>query len=147
MKIFFALLFATLSAAAFAGGPVRHVVHFKFKKDATSEQIQKVVDGFAALPKAIKEIDSLESGTNVSPEGLDKGFKHCWIVTFRSEADRDTYLHHPQHEAFVKIAKPLLEDVFVVDFIPAKATMTPVQKIRHPMRSGIPKAWGAQKTG
>ena len=31
---------AMLSATALADGPVRHVVHFKFKKDATPEQKQ-----------------------------------------------------------------------------------------------------------
>lgn len=148
MKSLLSLLtLAMLTTASLAGGPVRHVVQFKFKKDATPEQVQHVIDEFAALKKKIKEVDSLEWGTNVSPEGLNKGFLHCWIVTFRSEADRDTYLHHPQHEAFVAIAKPLLEDVQVIDFIPAKPVLTPVDKERKPMRSGIPKAWGAQKTG
>lgn len=120
MKTAFALLsLAMISATSLAGGPVRHVVHFKFKPDATPEQIQHVVDEFAALKTKISVVESLEWGTNVSPEGLDKGFKHCWILSFRTEADRDTYLHHPDHEAFVKIVKPLLEDVQVVDFIPA----------------------------
>lgn len=144
-----ALIFtlAMLTTAALAGGPVRHVVQFKFKKDATPEQVQRVIVEFAALKKKIREVESLEWGTNSSPEGLNKGFTHCWIITFRSEADRDTYLHHPKHEAFVAIVKPLLEDVQVIDFIPAKPVLTPADKVPKPMRSGIPKAWGAQKTG
>lgn len=138
---------ALMALPALAGGPVRHVVQFKFRKDATPEQIQHVISEFAALKKKIREVDSLEWGTNVSPEGLNKGFLHCWILTFRSEADRDTYLHHPEHEVFVKIAKPLLDDVQVIDFIPVKPVMVPADKTRKPMPSGIPKAWGQQKTG
>ncbi len=138
---------ALMTLPALADGPVRHVVQFKFRKDATPEQIQHVISEFATLKKKIREVDSLEWGTNVSPEGLNKGFLHCWILTFRSEADRDTYLHHPEHEAFVKIAKPLLDDVQVVDFIPVKPVMVPADKARKPMPSGIPKAWGQQKTG
>ena len=99
---------------------MRHVVQFKFKPEATPEQVQRVVTEFAALKGKIQEVDSLEYGTNVSPEGLTKGFTHCWIVTFRSEADRDVYLKHPQHEAFVAILKPVLADVQVFDFIPAE---------------------------
>lgn len=137
---------AMLTSAALAG-TVRHVVQFKFKSDATPEQVQRVVQEFALLQKKIREVDSLEFGTNVSPEGLNKGFTHCWILTFRSEADRDIYLKHPDHEAFVKIVKPPLEDVQVIDFIPAKAVFVPADKAKKPMRSGIPKAWGQQKTG
>jgi hypothetical protein len=113
------LLFAMfLSPFAQAAGPVRHVVHFKFKADAPKAEIEKVVAAFAALPSKIKEIDGFEWGTNVSPEGLDQGFTHCWIISFKTEADRDLYLKHPDHDAFVAILKPVLEAAFVVDFIP-----------------------------
>ena len=121
MKLLLTLTLAALmSAAAFAEGPVRHVVHFKFKPDATAEQVQQVVAAFQALTGKIKEIESFEAGTNVSPEGLDKGFKHCWVLGFHSEKDRDIYLHHPDHVAFANLVKPLLDDVLVVDFIPTK---------------------------
>src|SRR5687767_9115952 len=94
------LILAMLSSSALADGPVRHVVHFKFKKEATPEQIQQVVDEFALLPRKIQAIDSFEWGTNSSPEGLDHGYTHCWILSFRSERDRDFYLQHPDHQAF-----------------------------------------------
>jgi hypothetical protein len=133
---------AMLATSAFADGPVRHVVHFKFKKDATADQIQRVVDEFAALPQKIRTIDEFEWGTNVSPEGLDQGYTHCWIISFRSERDRDFYLKHPDHQAFAGLVKPLLDDVHVVDFIPTKK----IRKTFKP-KSTIPAAWGAQKTG
>jgi hypothetical protein len=120
MKLALTLLFCLLSTMAFADGPVRHIVHFKFQDDAKPEQIQRIVDEFAGLQKSIKEIVELEAGTDVSPEGLSKGFKHCWIVTFRNEADRDIYLKHPAHVEFVKLLKPVLADVMVVDIIPKK---------------------------
>jgi hypothetical protein len=47
---------------------------------------------------------------------LDKGFTHGYILTFRSEKDRDAYLVHPEHQAFVDIVKPVVADVFVIDF-------------------------------
>ena len=40
----------------------------------------------------------------------------CRILTFASEADRDAYLKHPDHVAFGKLLRPVLGDVFVVDF-------------------------------
>jgi hypothetical protein len=122
MKALFTLLsIAMLTASALAAdGPIRHVVHFKFKKEATPEQIQKVTDEFAALKKKIDVVELLEWGTNVSPEGLDKGFTHCWIVSFKTAKDRDAYLVHPAHKAFVAVLKPILEEPFVVDFVPQK---------------------------
>jgi hypothetical protein len=121
MKTLLFLLSLTMFAAsAFADGPVRHVVHFKFKKEATPEQIENLCKEFATLPSKIQEIESFEWGTNSSPEGLDKGFKHCWVIGFKSAKDRDVYLKHPAHLAFVGIAKPILDDVLVVDFTPEK---------------------------
>ncbi|MFP6900277.1 MAG: Dabb family protein, partial [Opitutales bacterium] len=89
---------------------IQHVVCFKFKEDATAAQIEEVENGFAALKNKIPGIDRLEWGTNNSPEGLNKGFTHCFIVTFPNEKAREAYLPHPEHKAFVAILKPILED-------------------------------------
>ena len=95
---------------------LRHVVLFKFKSDATKEQVQKIVDDLAALPKKIDTIIGYEHGLNNSKEGRSKGFTHCFTITFKDEAGRDKYLPHPAHADFVKIALPLIEDVLVVDY-------------------------------
>ncbi|SFR52287.1 Stress responsive A/B Barrel Domain [Robiginitalea myxolifaciens] len=95
---------------------LRHVVLFKFKDSSTPEDIQAVEAAFADLPNKIPEIVGFEWGTNNSPEGLDKGFTHCFFLTFESEAARDTYLPHPDHKAFGDIAGPHIEDVLVVDY-------------------------------
>lgn len=97
-------------------GSIRHVVIFKFKESATEADIKKVEDAFAALKGQIPQIRDYEWGTNNSPEGLSKGFTHCFLVTFDTEADRDAYLPHPAHKAFVEILKPHLEEPFVIDY-------------------------------
>ncbi len=97
---------------------IRHVVCFKFKQDATTNQIQEVETEFGALKNKIPGILSLEWGLNNSPENLSKEFTHCFIVSFVDENARQTYLPHPDHKAFVKILKPILDDVFVIDFTP-----------------------------
>jgi hypothetical protein len=98
------------------GSALYHVVHFKFKDSATKEQIAEIERAFAALKDGIPEIASLTWGTNVSPEKLDKGFTHCWILSFGSEKDRDAYLVHPEHKKFVGLVGPVVADAFVVDF-------------------------------
>jgi hypothetical protein len=120
MKTIIAILFAVIVSAmitnANAADKLQHVVCFKFKSSATAEDIKKVEEAFQALKGKIPQIVALEWGTNVSKEKKDKGFTHCFILTFKSEEDRDTYVGHPHHKAFGKIVGPVLDDVFVVDF-------------------------------
>ena len=103
-----------------ADGPVFHIVHFKFKADATPAQIAQVEKDFAALKTKIELVQSLEWGTDSSPEKLSDGFTHCWVLTFKNEADRDAYIIHPAHKAFVATLGTVLEKPLVVDFIPKK---------------------------
>ena len=95
---------------------LRHVVVFKFKDDAGPEDVKKVEDAFRALPSKIKEIKGFEWGTNNSPENLNQGLTHCFLVTFRNEKDRDEYLVHPEHQKFVEVLKPHLDKVTVLDY-------------------------------
>lgn len=115
-----ALLCFSLTAFAADVAPqkekLRHVVSFKFKDTTTKDQIKQVEDAFRALKAKIPQVQSVEWGTNISPEKLDKGFTHCFLVTFNSEKDRDAYLVHPEHKKFVEFALPLIGDAFVLDF-------------------------------
>jgi hypothetical protein len=95
---------------------LRHVVMFSFKQGSTPEQIKKVTDAFAALPKKIKQIKTFEWGTNNSPENPNQGFTHCFFVSFSSDEDRAIYLPHPDHKAFVEVLKPILDKVLVFDY-------------------------------
>ena len=99
-----------------SGKMLRHVVLFKFKDNSSKEDIKKVEDAFRALPSKISQIKDFEWGTNNSPENLNQGFTHCFFVSFTSEKDREVYLPHPQHKAFVDVLKPHLDKVLVVDY-------------------------------
>ncbi len=98
------------------GSVLRHVVLFKFKSDSSPEDIKKVENAFRQLPKKVKEVKGFEWGLNNSPENLNDGFTHCFLVTFSSEKNREIYLVHPDHKAFVEVLKPHLDKAMVVDF-------------------------------
>lgn len=102
--------------------PVRHVVVFKYKPQATPEQIAQVTRAFRELPKRIPGITAFEDGVNNSPEGKNQGFTHVYLMTFESVAARDAYLPHPEHRKFGELLGKLgiLEDAFVVDYVPAR---------------------------
>ncbi|MDC0935940.1 Dabb family protein [Pirellulales bacterium] len=95
---------------------LRHVVLFRFKRDATPEQIVEIERAFGDLPGKIPEIRGYEWGINNSPEGLNNDFTHCFLVTFGSEADREKYLPHPAHKEFVELLLPKLDKAFVFDY-------------------------------
>jgi Stress responsive A/B Barrel Domain len=70
-------------------GPLRHSVLFQYAKATTSEQRQEIEERFHALSKTKRQgkryIASIESGIQNSPEGLQMGLEHGFIVTFESE--------------------------------------------------------------
>ena len=109
--------FLLMTTAPAADAPYRHVVFFKFKDSATPEQVQALENDFGQLVKKVDTVEAFEWGTNVSPEGLNDGFTHCFLVTFANKAGLEAYLPHPEHEAFVARLKPLLDKVCVLDYV------------------------------
>ena len=95
---------------------LRHIVLLKWKPETTPKQIEAIETAFRALPAKIETIVGFEGGANNSPEGLAQGFTHCFLLTFKTAADRDAYLPHPAHQQFGEILSPHLQDVLVVDF-------------------------------
>lgn len=96
---------------------LRHVVIFKFKDEASEEDINTLNESFNAVAEAIPVVKYFEWGINDSPEDFHQDFTHCYLLTFASEEDRDSvYTPHPKHQAFVKSLGPHLEKVFVVDY-------------------------------
>lgn len=101
---------------------VRHIVVFKYKPSATEAQIKEVSEAFASLKDKIPGIISFEYGINNSSENKNNGFTHIYQLTFENIKARDEYLPHPEHEKFGELLgkSGILEDVFVVDYTPAK---------------------------
>ena len=95
---------------------LRHVVMFGWKDGTDTVYINKIVAAFRELKAKIPAIKSFEWGTNSSPEGLNNGLTHCFVATFSSDADRDAYLVHPAHKAFVSLLKPAPDKITVLDY-------------------------------
>lgn len=95
---------------------LRHIVLFAFKEGASREAVEAVVADFGRLPAEIPGIVGFECGTNVSPEGLNQGFTHCFTLTFAGDAERDAYLVHPAHQRFVATLGGCLERSLVFDY-------------------------------
>jgi len=116
-------------------GAVRHFVSFRFKQEVTEQQKQEIRTRYTSLnQKSIHPVTkqpyivSFEGGFPNSHEGKDKKMDQGYIVTFASVEDRDFFVgktdanphFHPfdtHHDEFKTLVGPLLDDVFVFDFI------------------------------
>ncbi|MBI5157973.1 MAG: Dabb family protein [Acidimicrobiia bacterium] len=100
---------------------LRHIVLFKWKPETPPEVIAAIEAAMNALPGQIPQIAGYEWGTDVSVQGLSQGFTHCFVVSFRSEADRDIYATHPDHVAFLTLSKPHRDVVMTFDYFARRA--------------------------
>ncbi|KAF2257034.1 dabb-domain-containing protein [Trematosphaeria pertusa] len=105
-----------------------HIVLFGWKSTATPEQVDNACKRMLALgqkclhPTTNKPyVISLVGGKNNSPEGHAGASTHGFVVEFEKEDDREYYLNKdPEHLAFVKSVREIVEDIRVVDFEPGK---------------------------
>jgi len=81
---------------------LRHVVLFRFAGSTSEATIQRIFDEFADLTARMPGALGVTSGRNISPEKLDLGFKHGFVMDFDSADARDAYLAHPDHVRFAE---------------------------------------------
>jgi len=95
---------------------VKHIALLKFKDGTSEEQIEKFFDEIMDITESIPGIEDYVSGKNSSPENLNQGYTHGFIMTFHDAAARDAYLPHAEHERVKALILPHVESVVVFDF-------------------------------
>jgi hypothetical protein len=95
---------------------LRHVVLFGFGEAQSPAAIAEVIRRFAALKDLVPGIDEFEWGENSSPEGLNQGHSHAFLLTFADAQVRDAYLVHPDHAAFGTWVRSFVSRVTVLDY-------------------------------
>jgi hypothetical protein len=95
---------------------LRHVVLFGFGKAQSPAAVAEVIRRFVELKALVPGIEGFEWGENSSPEGLDRGHSHVFLLTFVNARARDAYLAHPDHAAFADWVQPFVSAVTVVDY-------------------------------
>jgi len=119
-------------AASRQGNQVlRHAVFFKFKDTSTPQDIKQVTDAISALPAKIPEITELEWGENINKNEFADGFTHCFLLTFKNEAGRATYLPHPDHKAFGAVLGPHFDKAFVIDYWGTPPPRADEKELKH----------------
>jgi hypothetical protein len=78
---------------------IQHCVFLRFKSALQAADKQALYDAICALTAVVPGMLDVKYGPNVSPEGLNGGFRDGFIVTFENAEARDAYLVHPDHVA------------------------------------------------
>lgn len=122
------------TAADYKPGTVQHIVLFAYRDSVSPKKIMEVRERFLALKHLSKRngkpyILDIQAGAQNSGEGVAHGFQEGFIVSFRSEGDRNYYVgspvvtdprfFDPEHEKFKEFVGPLLAEkdgVLVFDF-------------------------------
>ena len=95
---------------------VKHVVLLKFKTGTSEAQVGRMFGDLAGLKKHISGLTDFIGGPYSSPEGLNQGFSHGFIMTFSDAASRDRYLPHPEHERVKATIVPHVDSLVAFDF-------------------------------
>ena len=100
---------------------VKHIVLLRLKPETSMETLDAIFRGLAGLIGKCPGLQDFTGGPYSSPEGLNKGYTHAFIMTFDTEANRDIYLPHPDHEVVKGMIVPHLEGgldgVVAFDFV------------------------------
>ena len=95
--------------------PVKHIVMFRLKEEATAEDHKKIQDALLALVDTSGvPFLSYECGADLRlPAGqthpLGPNRHIVWTCSFATVEDYNTYNTSPTHLAFLSLLKPILE--------------------------------------
>ena len=95
---------------------VQHMVVVKFKSSVPQQRIDDLFAELRVFWSKMPGITYFAGGPYSSPEGLNQGYTHGFLVTFTSLAARDAYLTHPEHQRVVNMILTMLDGVLAFDF-------------------------------
>lgn len=79
---------------------IRHIVLTKFKPETKEETIAALYSSLSDLTQTLTGAHNFTGGRSNSPEQIERGYKHAFVIDFDSWADLKTYADHPEHKAF-----------------------------------------------
>lgn len=98
---------------------IRHIVLTRFRPDTQQDTITSIYAGLESLTARLPGAQGFTGGRSTSPEGIERGYQHGFVVDFDSWADLQTYADHPEHQALgarlVAQAEGGLDGVLVLD--------------------------------
>lgn len=78
---------------------IRHIVLTKFKSETAENKIADIYAGLSALTEKLSGARNFTGGRSESPEQIERGYMHGFVIDFDSWADLGAYAEHPEHKA------------------------------------------------
>jgi Stress responsive A/B Barrel Domain len=98
----------------------KHLVLLRFPPQTAQTTVAEIFEAIDDMREKIPGIVDIDAGTYDSPEGLNQGFTHAFVVTFADVDFRDAYFDHPAHlpvkQLIVDALEGDLDRVLAFDF-------------------------------
>lgn len=98
---------------------IRHIVLTRFKPEMTEDEIADIHAGLSALTTRLPGARGFTGGRSASPERIERGYKHGFVIDFDGREDLKAYADHPEHRALgariVENAEGGIDGVLVLD--------------------------------
>jgi hypothetical protein len=98
---------------------IRHIVLVRFRTEVTEAQIAAMFADLEAIRTRISGVLSITSGRSESPEKIERGYMHGFVVDFDGWDALEAYQTHPDHKALgaklVAHAQGGLDGILVFD--------------------------------
>lgn len=78
---------------------IRHIVLIKFKPDVSEETISGLFSELRVIESKVSGIRGITSGRSESPEKIERGYMHGFVVDFDDWDALERYQTHPDHKA------------------------------------------------
>jgi Stress responsive A/B Barrel Domain len=78
---------------------IRHIVLIKFKPDTDEANISTLFYELQNIRRKIPGILSITSGRSESPERIERGYMHGFVVDFDTWESLETYQNDPDHKS------------------------------------------------
>jgi hypothetical protein len=103
---------------------IRHIVLIRFRPDVSEDTISGLFSELREIEKKVSGIRDITSGRSESPEKIERGYMHGFVVDFDDWDALERYQTHPDHKALggklVANAIGGIDGILVLD-IPAAA--------------------------
>ena len=78
---------------------IRHIVLTKFKPETSEAKIAGIYAGLSALAETLPGAQNFTGGRSQSPEQIERGYMHGFVIDFDSWDALQNYADNPDHQA------------------------------------------------
>jgi hypothetical protein len=98
---------------------IRHIVLIRFRPDVPEARIAAIFSDLERVRALVPGIRAITAGRSESPEKIERGYLHGFVVDFDDWAALQAYQDHPEHKglgaALVAHAAGGLDGILVFD--------------------------------